>query len=64
MKKKFRELLVSDKKYGYTIKNNCDGDGGNKLCIWENKKIIHEVVIPGHITITPKIVSEKIKAIK
>jgi hypothetical protein len=57
MKKKFRELTIGDKKYGWTLRNNCDGDGGNGVEIWWNKKIIHHELISGYINITPKLIS-------
>lgn len=44
MKKKFREITVGDKTYGWTIKKGNDGDGNHpkNLSIWLNKKVIHE----------------------
>jgi hypothetical protein len=57
MKKKFREITVDGKKYGWTLHNDCDGDGGNCIEIWYNKKIIHKQLISGDIQITPKIIS-------
>jgi hypothetical protein len=59
MKKKFRTIVVNNITYGWTIHNNCDGDGANMLTIWENKKPIKEILIyDGTIEITPSFVEK------
>ena len=60
MKKRFRKIVVGGKEYAYNIKNGGDGDGGNVLRIWFNKKMIHETEdsLNGEIIITPKFVAE------
>ena len=53
MKKKFRDITVNSKKYGWRTKFDCDGDGHIWLKIWEhnpdengsNKKMIFEAAI-------------------
>lgn len=60
MKKKHRNIIVNEKEYAWTIKDNVDGDGNNKLKIWLNKKVIYETYIPGHTAITPSFVEKKI----
>lgn len=56
--KKYRDISVGGKKYGWTVRNDCEY---NVLCIWENKKIIQEHVIAGDHIITPIIIAELIK---
>lgn len=64
MKKKYREITVNGKKFTWSSgKNNCDGDGGNLLTIWFEKKPIHKQLFGGHIEITPKLVSEIIETL-
>jgi hypothetical protein len=57
MKKKFREITINNKKYGWTLRNNCDGDGGDCVEIWCDKKVIHREIISGHLNVTPKMIS-------
>ena len=45
MKKKFKEIVLDGKKYGWIVK-----DDGNILRIYEDKKIIYEKAIVGEIT--------------
>jgi hypothetical protein len=62
MKKKFRTIVVNNITYGWTINNDCDGDGGNMVTIWENKNPIKEILIyDGTVEITPSIVEKMIK---
>ena len=61
MKKKHRDITVGGIKYAWTIHNNCDGDGGNCVKIWKDKKILIDELIRGDIDITPKFISEIIK---
>lgn len=62
MKKKYREIVVDGITYAWSIKNDCDGDGGNMVTIWENKKPIKEILVyDGTIEITPSIVEKMIK---
>ena len=63
MTKKYREITVNDILYGWTISNDCDGDGSNRLRIWFDKKIIYEEIVEGCITITPKYVSDIIHSL-
>jgi len=58
MKKNYREITVNDIPYGWTINNDCDGDGSNLLKIWFDKKVIYEEIVEGCIIITPKFVSD------
>lgn len=58
--KLLRKINVNNIEYFWCIVNhNCDGDGGNKFCIWKNKIKIFEELNRLNI-ITPKIVREKI----
>lgn len=42
MKKKFREITIGEKTYGWTIKENTDDNDGSKIInIWYDKQIIH-----------------------
>jgi hypothetical protein len=61
MKKKFREITVERKKYGWTVKNNCDSDGSNQLTVWINKKPVFSTFVPGSEIITPSVVESYIK---
>jgi hypothetical protein len=61
MKKKYREIVVGGVLYGWTISNNCDGDGGNLLKIWLNKKPIYQQLYTGDSQITPETVRKFIK---
>jgi len=63
MKKKHRDITVDGVKYAWTIKNDCDGYGGNCVSIWKDKKVIHEDIISG-IDITPKTIADMIKKLK
>jgi hypothetical protein len=63
MKKKYRKIIVDGIIYGWTIRNDCDGDYNNCLTIWKDKKIINQQIIKGGIDITPKFVSDIIKSI-
>lgn len=64
MRKRHRDIVVNGTKYAWTINNGGDGDGGNDLKIWLNKKVIYEDIIGGHIEITPKMISEIIKELE
>jgi len=61
MVKKYRNIIVDGIKYAYTIKHGGDGDGGNYLKIWKDKKILMGWNINGSIILTPKYVADKIK---
>lgn len=54
MKNKPKEISVAGIQYVWAIKHNVDGEGGNRLTIWKDKKIIFEDVLRGNIDITPK----------
>jgi hypothetical protein len=57
MKTKTRKLKVNGKTLVWsTGRNNCDGDGGNRLTICENKKQVYSGLIAGNIQITPSLV--------
>ena len=59
MKKKHRDITVYGEKYGWTVRG---GEGYAKtLCIWKDKKIIKEIRIASHYSITPKLVADCIK---
>lgn len=62
MKKKHRDITVDGVQYGWTVKDNVDGDGGHMLVIWKDKKIIHEKFMCG-LTITPGLVKRVIESI-
>ena len=51
MKKKFKEIVLDGKKYGWIVKSD-----GRILRIYEDKKIIYEKEIVGEIT--TKIISD------
>jgi hypothetical protein len=59
MKKKHRDIVVDGKNYAWTVS---DTDDGNCLVIWFNRKPVYDVLIGGHIDITPKLISQLIKA--
>ena len=62
MKKKYRNIIVDGKKYGWLIDFNCDGDGGNYLRIFDKKLVIDFRKINCNISqITPKIVENEIR---
>ena len=63
MKKKHRNITVNGKEYAWNVHNNVDGDGGNLVKIWYNKKVIFNDIYGGHHNITPKFISEAIKII-
>lgn len=60
MKKKFREITVDNLVFGWTINENCDGDGGKCVKIWKNKKIIYETILNNEY-ITPALIRDIIK---
>ena len=66
MEKNFREIKVNGIVYCWTVKHNCDGDNGNWLKIWLNKKVIFDKKIEYNfdgndsIKITPEVVRKKI----
>ena len=60
MKKKHRYISVNGKKYAWIVQNNFDGDGGNLVKIFYEKNIKFERLIPGHIILTPKYISQAI----
>lgn len=66
MKKKFREISVKGVVYGWSIRYNCDGDGGTWLRIWQNKKIISDKEVKynfdgnDNIQVTPAVVRKRI----
>ena len=51
MKKKFKEIVIDGKKYGWIVKSD-----GNILRIYEDKKIIYEKAIVEEIT--TKVISD------
>lgn len=51
MKKKFKEIVLDGKKYGWIVKSD-----GNILRIYEDKKIIYEKAVVGEIT--TKVISD------
>lgn len=61
MKKKFRNITVNGKKYGWTTRGNCDGDYNTALYIWFNKKIIYTEIVKGGIDVTPGFVKSIIE---
>ena len=61
MKKKHRNITVEGMKFAWSIKNDVDGDGGNRLTIFHKKKLLFDELYGGHIDITPKLVSDVIK---
>lgn len=63
MPKRYRNIEVNGILYGWTLKNGGDGDGGNFIQIWRNKKPIYEENMCGNIDVTHKLISEKIKNI-
>jgi len=62
--KLLRKINVNNIQYFWcVVDTDCDGDGGSRFQIWENKVKIFEELIWTKI-ITPKIVREKILNIK
>jgi len=57
MKKKHRNITIKNTEFAWSVKENVDGDGGNRLTIWYNNKRIYGDIIGGHIDITPKYIS-------
>lgn len=61
MKKKFRDITVNGKLYGWQVK------GGNQIVIWYDKKVIHTEVISyseiPNLGITPKLIADKINSL-
>jgi hypothetical protein len=62
MKKKYRDIIVDDILYAWTVVP-VEDDGLNLIRIWLNKKIIHEETIPMYdgdnkIEITPLMIAE------
>jgi len=51
VKKKFKEIVLDGKKYGWIVKSD-----GNILRIYEDKKIIYEKAVVGEIT--TKVISD------
>jgi hypothetical protein len=61
MKKKYRDIVVNNKKYCWLIQPNQDKqEGDGILKIYHNKKLIYKETIESDVVITPKIVSIKI----
>jgi hypothetical protein len=64
MKKKFRDIVVEGKQYGWSVGHkNCDGDGNCKLTIWHDKKIIYNGVIQEDIQVTPLYIKDFINSL-
>jgi len=62
--KTLRKIIVNGIEYIWSVNGyNCDGDGGCRFIIWENKVEIHHELIHNE-KITPKIVREKILELK
>lgn len=62
MKKIHRKITVDGFEYTWMAgKPNCDGDGGNLLSIYFFKVEKYSEVLNGNITITPKLVEQKIR---
>jgi hypothetical protein len=55
MRKKFKEILIGDIKYAWTVKTKYPDN--IKLCIWKDKKIIFEEILKDNINITPYFVT-------
>jgi hypothetical protein len=59
-RKLLRKINVNDEQYFWcVVDTNCDGDGGSRFQIWQNKVKIFEELIWTEI-ITPKFVRETI----
>lgn len=62
-RKLLRKINVNNEQYFWcVVDTNCDGDGGSRFQIWQNKVKIFEELIWTEI-ITPKIVRETILAL-
>lgn len=58
-----RKITIDNKQYNWCVVSfNCDGDGGSRFQIWENRIKIFEQII--HEIITPKRVREEILKLK
>jgi hypothetical protein len=58
MKKKYRDIVVNNIHYAWSISNvNGDGDGGKQLNIWKEKTKIYTEWLKPEIVITPKTIS-------
>jgi hypothetical protein len=59
-----RNILVNDIAYTWLCSDhNCDGDGSNRLKVWRDRKLVLEELVTGDVSITPEIVSKKIKSL-
>lgn len=61
MKKKTRSITVNNIVYQWLVRANVDGDGGDRLDIFLNKKKIYSDLFRG-TDITPQFVTGKIIA--
>jgi len=58
MKKKHRDITVKGVKYAWTIKDDCEY---SNVKIWQNKKVIHEELVPAHLIVAPGFIKEVIE---
>lgn len=59
MKKRFRTIKVNNIVYAWSVKGNVDGDGSNRVRVWQNRKNIIEGLVTGKIT--PSLIEGLIK---
>jgi hypothetical protein len=58
--KSLRKITVNNEPYIWTVTDhNCDGDGSCRFKIWKNKVELYSELVSS-VSITPKIVREKI----
>lgn len=60
MKSKTRKITVNKKTYHWLVRHDVDGDGGDRLDIFLNKKKVYSEILHG-INIEPSLVAGKIK---
>ena len=60
MKKKHRDIVVDDEQFGWVLSNGIDGDGINRVSVYQNKKRLFITEIHDS-EVTPKIVADLIR---
>jgi hypothetical protein len=62
MKKKYRDIVVNDKKYAWRFLQDSDPyEGGGGIRIWKDKKIVYNKWHNENIEVTPKMVANIIE---
>lgn len=58
MKKKHRDIIVNDIQYAWTV---TEADEYNRIRVFQDKKMVHEEVLPNYQEIGPRIIKEMIE---